>query len=104
MMDRRTFLAGIAGGLLPAPLSAEAQQAKVARVGFLASQSVTPEVLAAFRKGLRELGWSEAQNLALEIRSPEGDPGRLLALATELVRLPVDVLVASATPASLAAK
>jgi putative ABC transport system substrate-binding protein len=90
--------------LLAAPLAAEAQPGKVARVGFLASQTVTADSFEAFRKGLRELGWTEGQNLALDVRSPEGDPGRLPALAAELVRLPVDVLVASATPASLAAK
>lgn len=103
MMDRRSFVAGSLG-LLGAPLAAEAQAGKVARVGYLFSQAVTPEGLEAFRKGLRELGWTEGQNLVLEIRSAEGDPGRLPALAAELVRLPVDVLVASATPASLAAK
>ena len=105
MTTRRAFIGTLAGGLLAAPLAAEAQQAgKVARVGYLVSQSVTAESLEALRKGLRELGWTEGQNLALEVRSPEGDPGRLLALAAELVRLPVDVLVASSAPASLAAK
>jgi putative ABC transport system substrate-binding protein len=102
---RRAFIGTLAGGLLAGPLATEAQQAgKVARVGYLVSQSVTAESLEALRKGLRELGWTEGQNLALEVRSAEGDPGRLLALAAELVRLPVDVLVASAAPASLAAK
>jgi putative ABC transport system substrate-binding protein len=103
-MDRRAFLATFTGGLLAAPLAVEAQAGKAARVGFLVSEAVAAEVIEAFRKGLRELGWTEGQNLALEVRSPEGDPGRLLALAAELVRLPVDVLVASAAPASLAAK
>ena len=103
-MDRRTFILAMAGGLLAVPLAAEAQAGKAARVGYLFADSVTPEGFEAFRKGLRELGWAEGQNLALEVRSPEGDPGRLLALATELVRLPVDVLVASSAPASLAAK
>jgi len=104
-VDRRTFLGTLTGSLLAAPVAAEAQKAgKVYRVGYLVSQSVTADSLEALRKGLRELGWTEGQNLALEVRSPEGDPGRLLALAAELVRLPVDVLVASAAPASLAAK
>ncbi len=104
-MTRASFVFTLVLGLLAAPLAAEGQQAgKVARVGYLVSQSVTAESLEALRKGLRELGWTEGQNLALEVRSPEGDPGRLLALAAELVRLPVDVLVASAAPASLAAK
>jgi putative ABC transport system substrate-binding protein len=97
----RTIILTIA--LLTAPL-AGAQPGKVARVGYLVSGSVTAEGFEAFRNGLRELGWTEGQNLALEVRSPEGDPGRLPALAAELVRLPVDVLVASAAPASLAAK
>ena len=73
-------------------------------MGFLFSQTVNAEAFEAFRKGLREVGWTDGQNLTLEVRSPEGDPGRLPALAAELVHLPVDVLVASATPASLAAK
>ena len=102
-MDRRAFTTG-ALALLAAPLAAEAQAGKMARVGYLVSQSVTAETFEAFRKGLREFGWTEGQNLALEVRSPEGDPRRLLALAAELVRLPVDVLVASAAPASVAAK
>ncbi len=104
-VDRRAFLGTLVGSLLAAPLAAEGQQArKVARVGFLGSYEVTAVPLEAFRNGLRERGWTEGQNLALEVRSPDGDPKRLPALATELIRLPVDVLVASATPASLAAK
>jgi hypothetical protein len=83
-MDRRAFL-----GTLAAPLAAEAQ-GKVARVGFLVSQVVTAESLEPFRSGLRELGWTEGRNLTLEVRSPEGDPGRLPVLAAELVRLPVE--------------
>jgi putative ABC transport system substrate-binding protein len=102
-VDRRTWLLGSLGLLAP-PLAVGAQPGKMARVGFLVSQAVTPESLEDFGKGLRELGWTEGQNLALEVRSPEGDPERLPALAAELVRLPVDVLVATATPASLAAK
>jgi putative ABC transport system substrate-binding protein len=102
-VDRRTWLLGSLG-LGAAPLAADARPGKVARVGFLVSQSVTSDGLEAFRRGLHELGWIEGRNLALEVRSPEGDPERLPALAAELVGLPVDVLVASATPASLAAK
>ena len=102
MLDRRAFLGVL--GMLAAPLAAEAQPGKVARVGFLVSQVVNADNLEVFRSGLRELGWTEAKNLTLEVRSPEGDPGRLAVLAAELVRLPVDVLVASALPASLAAK
>ena len=92
------------GGLLARRRAAEAQPGRVARVGFLASQAVTAASLEAFKRGLSELGWAEGTNLALEVRAGDGDPGRLRALAAELVRLPVDVLVASAAPASLAAK
>ena len=61
--------------------------------GILVSQSATPDVIEPFKKRLGELGWTEGQNLSLEVRSPEGDAGRLPALAAELVRLRVDVLV-----------
>jgi putative ABC transport system substrate-binding protein len=103
-VDRRAFIAGVVGVLSATRLAAEAQPARVARVGYLVSQAVTPEGLEAFKKGLRELGWVEGTNLALEVRSGDGDPGRLRALAAELVRLPVDILVASAASASVAAK
>jgi putative ABC transport system substrate-binding protein len=103
-VDRRAFAAGIAGAFLASRLAAEAQPRTSARVGFLVSQAVTTMSLEAFKNGLRELGWTERENLALEVRSPEDDPGRLPGLAAELVRLPVDVLVASAAPASVAAK
>jgi putative ABC transport system substrate-binding protein len=86
-----------------APL-ARAQAGSIARVGFLVSETVTPETLDAFREGLRALGWTEGQNLAVEVRSPDGDPRRLAGLAAALVQLPVHVLVATAAPASLAAK
>jgi len=101
---KRLAAALLAMVVFAAPLAAESQTEKVARVGYLVSQSATAESLEAFRKSLRELGWIEGRNLALEVRSPEDAPGRLPALAAELVRLPVDVLVASAAPASLAAK
>ena len=92
MMDQRAFLAGMAGGLLPAALCAEAQQAKVARVGFLVSQSVTAESLAAFRKGLRDLGCSARGRAALSrarrqgvLKQRDGRVAELLRLALRLV-------------------
>src|SRR5262245_19145536 len=103
-LTRLALLVTLALALLSAPLAAEAQPARVGRVGYLVSQAVTIEGLDAFKKGLLELGWVEGANLALEVRSGDGDPGRLPALAAELVRLPVDVLVASAAQASVAAK
>jgi putative ABC transport system substrate-binding protein len=98
----------LALGLLAAPHAADAQQAgKVVRIGVLFSQSFTPvaaPIVEAFRNGLRDLGWVEGQNLVIEWRWAEGKVERLPALAAELVRLTVDVLVASAAPPSLVAK
>jgi putative ABC transport system substrate-binding protein len=105
-MNRRTFLLGLTLGTLSAPLGAEAQPAgKVARVGYLESgvAAGTP-FFEAFRQGLRDLGWVEGQNLALEVQAAEGNYERLRNLAVALVRLQVDVIFASSTPAALAAK
>jgi putative ABC transport system substrate-binding protein len=108
-MNRRTFLRTVGAGLLAAPLAAEAQQAgKVYRIGYLAggwaSGTVDPRPLEAFRRGLRELGWVEAQNIVIEYRYAQGQTDRLPGLADELARLKVDVIVASPTPAALAAR
>ena len=103
MTTRRVFLGTLAGGLLAAPLAAVAQQAgKVARVGFLGT--LLSPTLEAFTDGLRQLGWVEGQNLILERRFSEGRQERFRELASELVRLKVDVIVTSGTPASVAAK
>jgi ABC-type uncharacterized transport system substrate-binding protein len=102
-MDRRAFLAG-AAALLPVPLAAEAQPVgKVWRIGYLSSSSATanPE---AFRQGLRELGWVEGQNIAIDYRFAEDRFDRLPELAAELVRLKVDVIVAGPTQPAVAAK
>jgi putative tryptophan/tyrosine transport system substrate-binding protein len=77
--------------------------ARVPRVGVLFAFSAPP-VFEAFRQGLGELGYVEGQNVALEYRSAEGATERLPELAAELVGLPVDVLVAHNTPATVAAK
>jgi ABC-type uncharacterized transport system substrate-binding protein len=105
-MDRRTFI-GLLGGLLAAPLPAKAQQArKVYRIGILepipaAQNSVN---LDALRKGLRELGYVEGQNLIIEYRSADGHAERFPDLAAELLRLKVDLIVTRGTPAATAAK
>ena len=105
-MDRRAFVSTVALGLLAAPLAAEAQQAgKVYRIGYLSSGTSTSNpFVKAFREGLRELGWIEGQNIIIDYRFAEGRFDRLPALAAELIRLKVDVIVASPTPAALAAK
>jgi putative ABC transport system substrate-binding protein len=103
-MDRRAFLEALAGGLLAAPLVAEAQQAaKIFRIGYLALNP-NPHFQGAFRQGLRDLGYVGGRNLVIEDRDAGRKPERLPALAAELVALKVDVIVASGTPAAQAAK
>jgi putative tryptophan/tyrosine transport system substrate-binding protein len=84
----------LSGSLLAVPLAAAAQQAvKVYRVGILATYPVGPIFRDPFVAALRDLGYVEGQNLALEIRSANNIPERVPALAVELVRLNVDVIV-----------
>jgi putative ABC transport system substrate-binding protein len=93
--------------LLVAPLAADAQQAgKVYRIGFLAvTESAWPSAITeVFRQALRELDHVEGRNLVVEYRSAEGYVERLPALATELVKLNVDVIFTSATAGALAAR
>jgi putative ABC transport system substrate-binding protein len=92
-------------GLFVAPLRADAQATtRPARIGFLAA-SGNPESTQAFRRGLHELGYVEGRNIVTEIRSAEGKPERLPALAAELIALKVDVIVAAGgMSAALAAK
>ena len=89
-------------GTLAAPLSAEAQ-VQVPHIGYLSPLSATDVVLEAFRQGLRELGYVEGQTIVIEYRFAEGRPERLPALAAELVRAHVDVMVTPSTPATVAA-
>ena len=105
MIDRRTFIGTLAGGLLASPITTFAQQPTMgARVGFLGSSAPPPELLATVRGGLRERGYVEGSNLALEVRWTEGSFDALPALANELVRSRVSLIFAWATPATLAAK
>jgi putative ABC transport system substrate-binding protein len=103
---RRAFIGTVAGGLLAAPLAAEAQQAaKIARIGYLAgSLAGNPHLPEAFRQGLRDLGYVEGRTVVIEYRDAEGKLERLPALAVELVALKVDVILAGGTPQALAAK
>jgi putative ABC transport system substrate-binding protein len=108
-MDRRRFLLTSLAGAFAVPLGAEAQQAaSLARIGFLTPGSLSeprfPGYVQAFRQGLRELGYVEGQNIAIEFRWAEGKYDRLPGLATELVRLKVSVIVAGGAPAVQAAK
>jgi putative ABC transport system substrate-binding protein len=109
-MDRRAFLHALAAAtLLTAPLAAEAQgSGRVPRVGVLFTGSPPPESVRgveAFRAGLRDLGYVEGRNIALEYRwATEGRSDQLPALAADLVRLGVDVILAQTSPHALAAR
>jgi putative ABC transport system substrate-binding protein len=104
-MERRTFLGMIAGGLLAAPLAAQAQQAgKVYRIGFLSQGQPPKAFVEAIQQGLRERGYDEGRNLVWEFRSTDGSLDQLPRLAEELVRLKVDVILARASSGAMAAK
>src|SRR5205809_2255097 len=81
------------------------QQPKVLRIGFLGEGvSALATDLPAFRRGLREQGYVEGQTIIIEPRYAEAQPARLSSLADELVQINVDVIVATGSPASQAAK
>ena len=106
-IQRRSFMALVSGSFLAAPFAAEAQQpGKVRRLGYLSlfSRSNPYPPSEAFWQGMRDLGWVDGQNIAIEWRFAEGDAQRLPALAAELVRLKVDLIFAETTPVARAAK
>src|SRR5882762_1295746 len=103
-MNRRAFLNTLAGGLLAAPLAAEAQQpGKIYRIGFVARPEAadTPPG-RAFREGLRGLGWVEGQTVTIDWRWTGSETYQLDAVVTAFVRAGVDVIVTGSTPATLA--
>ena len=100
-MNRREFICLLGGTALALPLSARAAvPVKFPRIGIIDN---TP-MWDAFRQELRDLGYVEGRNIAFEYRYAEGAPERLAKAATELARLPVDVIATFGTPPSLAAK
>jgi ABC-type uncharacterized transport system substrate-binding protein len=107
MMERRAFLTMVAGGLLAAPVAAEAQPGtKAPRVGFVeaGSRSANQHFLDAFRQGLRDLRYIEGQTIFIEDRWADGRPDRFPELIADLIRLKVDVLVVASTPGAAVAK
>jgi putative ABC transport system substrate-binding protein len=114
MIIRAALVAALALGFLAAPLAADAQPAgKIPRIGLRSPASPSDAggnpsdlavLFAAFREGLRKLGYVEGQNITIESRWAEGNYDRLPGLAADLVRLKVDVIVTYGTPAAQAAK
>jgi putative tryptophan/tyrosine transport system substrate-binding protein len=104
---RRMFIVSLASGLLGSARAVEAQQAgKVYRIGFLeaGAPSANQHFLDAFKRGLRELGYVEGQNVVIEERWAEGQNDRFPALVAELIQLRVDLLVVTSTSGAVAAK
>lgn len=108
MNNRRKLLVALGASALAAPLASFAQQqGKVWRVGFLAARrpvSVDSDVFGAFPRGMRELGYVEGKNFAIEWRFSDGKDERLPGLAAELLQLKVDVIVAAGAQAISAAQ
>src|SRR5262249_59750307 len=99
MIARREFITLLGGAAAALPLAAHAQQVgQTFRIGML--ETISAELnatnLAAFRRGLHELGYTEGRNLILEYRSADGDASRFPALISELIGLKADLIVARA--------
>jgi putative ABC transport system substrate-binding protein len=106
-MDRRSFVGAMTGIAVLATLGARAQPAaKIYRIGYLSTPTATAvrNALDAFLAKLRELGWIDGQTMAIEYRWAEGDVDRLPGLAADLVARNVDLIVAPAASAAMAAK
>ncbi len=105
-MDRRAFIGTLTGGLLAAPLAAEAEQSVKHTIGvlYLGSAVIVRPFLDAFREGLRERGYIEGDSVAIEFRSADDQTDRLPALVAELLTLKVEVIVTSGTTSVQVAK
>lgn len=106
MVSRRTFTKVLAFGVLATPRAADAQPARMPRIGWLGNGAPTPVStnLEAFRQGLQQRGWIEGQTVTIDYRWAEGNAGRVPALIDELLQLKVDVIVLSGTAAGRVAR
>ena len=107
MNNKKVVCLALGAFLLALSFPAEAQQPKkVPRIGYLAASSLSTNAarIEALRQGLRELGYVEGKNIVIEWGSAEGKPDRLPALAAELVRLKLDVIVTAAPTVTRATK
>jgi putative tryptophan/tyrosine transport system substrate-binding protein len=106
MSNRREFIMLLGGAVATWPLAARAQQAAMPTIGYLGSSTALAQSpwVAAFVRRLNELGWIEGRTVAIEYRWAEGRSERFAEIATEFVRLKVDVIVTAGTAPALAAK
>jgi putative tryptophan/tyrosine transport system substrate-binding protein len=96
LVKRRELITFLGGAAAAWPLAARAQQLKTAQIGVLVLTNADGQLLTReLRLGLRDLGYSEGRNFVFQLRSADGDAGRLPQLATELVRSQVDVIAAT---------
>jgi putative ABC transport system substrate-binding protein len=104
-INRRAFSALFGGAAAAWPLAVRAQQPRMPVIGFLRSTTITDatHLLAAFRQGLKEMGFVDGQNVAIEVRAAEGQFDRLQPLVAELIRMPVALIVGNVA-AAVAAK
>jgi len=103
-MDRRLFIEAMTGGLLAAPLAAEAQPARVYRVGVILQGGSYFEAVDGLREGLRELGFEDGKQVILQVRDAKGDLKTVESAARQLEQDKVDLIVTVTTSVTVATK